>query len=736
MKNKFVFISVIFLSLVIFFLQTYSTIKYRSQIEDDRQATVLVQKSSYSPPQSFQRLLKKDKIILNFTAKYNNLGTIALYFDNHQKINTDWVWFRIRQSNSEEWYYQNKYNSDQFNPDYYFTFGFPTIVDSKNKEYQIEIESISGTPTDSISLHSKTNQFIAKYSYPKSLLVQNPKLIPSFLINKIKIYLSYLSKVDKISIATKSALPIFLYLLIIYNPLHLLKKYQLLKKLESNSKLNTFFDIFTPIFIFLATFIISGYFSTIGADPHHDGILFKPALDVSRGSVLFRDTFTQYGALTTYIQAFAIKIFGPYLITIKLLTVFFYSLISLLLYFIFIKFLPKTILFVSLIIWLLMAPYYSMTFLPWSSVYAMFFQLLACYLFILYFEKNKFRYFILASISTALIFWIRQPVGVFSFLAVCAYFGYLLITKQIKYKLFDKFLSHFLLINFFVFISFLLYFISNHTLLDWWKQSILLAFVWAKDTSNSFNILKIINSFFYPSKSPISVWTLIPVSTLILWISNHKNKKLLILILIGLASWTQYYPVTCIRHMYWAATPMIPLFSLFVYQFIRKFLFSDIKLPEKLAKLFSIVIIIICFLPDISYRLKEAKIKINTPYQYIEEPSVLKNIKLPIEDAQFYQYMSQEISQYYIDNPQGNLVTNGINALYLTFDPRITNIQQMYVYWPTSNTIYPNYRNTLNEYFETNKPLLISFWNQVPPGYCRIDNIKNIDSALLAKPCQ
>ena len=42
--------------------------------------------------------------------------------------------------------------------------------------------------------------------------------------------------------------------------------------------------------------------ASLGVDPHHDGIMLKPALDVLSGQVLFRDTFTQYGALTTYLQ--------------------------------------------------------------------------------------------------------------------------------------------------------------------------------------------------------------------------------------------------------------------------------------------------------------------------------------------------------------------------------------------------------------------------------------------------
>ena len=238
-----------------------------------------------------------------------------------------------------------------------------------------------------------------------------------------------------------------------------LRYFKHIEHLVDSSKINRFFGIFNPIFIFIMTLIVAGYFSTIGVDPHHDGILLKPALDMVSGKILFKETFTQYGALTTIIQAIALKVFGSYLITIRLLTAFFYALISLLLYFIFQRFLPKLILFISLLIWLLMAPYNIWVLLPWSSIYALFFQLLTTYLLLIFFEKKEPKYFILASISTALIFWCRQPVGIFTFLAINVYFTYVFFNKQIKKQIFKKYLFEFFFINILVHFVFIIYFL-------------------------------------------------------------------------------------------------------------------------------------------------------------------------------------------------------------------------------------------------------------------------------------
>src|SRR3954469_15971490 len=69
----------------------------------------------------------------------------------------------------------------------------------------------------------------------------------------------------------------------------------------------------------------------LGIDPHHDGIMLKPALDVLSGQVLFRDSFMQYGALTCYLQALALW-FSPTLLSIRLLAAAAYVVTLLFLY--------------------------------------------------------------------------------------------------------------------------------------------------------------------------------------------------------------------------------------------------------------------------------------------------------------------------------------------------------------------------------------------------------------------
>ena len=237
------------------------------------------------------------------------------------------------------------------------------------------------------------------------------------------------------------------------------------------------------------------------------------------------------------------------------------------------------------------------------------------------------------------------------------------------------------------------------------------------------------------SYSPISIWQLIPISTTLLFFTDHKNKLLALPIFIGLASWLQYYPIGCIRHTYWAATPMIPLYCLFIYKLCQQFIFSNFHLHKNVVKYLAVLIIIFSFLPDISSRVKQGLIKINTSYQSLDQPAVLKGMKIVPDDAKYFQNISQIITNYFDKNPKGNVVTNSPDALYLTFDSRINNIHPMYISWKWVNdSIYPNFTENFNNYLEREKPLLISAKDLVPEGYCRLDD-KNYYGYPLYQSC-
>lgn len=725
-KRIILFIIAISISFTFFIYQNYQTIKKHSQQEGKQQITTLVQKINYKPKQNFEKIFTKKKNKISFIAKYNNLGTIAIFFDNYQNINKDWVWFRIKEKNTNDWYYQNKYNTDQFNPDHRFTFGFPIINKSKNREYIIEIESISGTLQNSVSFHSKSDNFLAKYSYPKSYLKEKPNQIIPFIFNKTKEHFNSLSKAEINKIIFKSIIPLLIFFLLIIKPIKYLK---FIGKLKNNAKFNKVIVFLAPLIIFIITFTIAGFFSTIGTDPHHDGIMIKPSLDVSRGQMLFKDSFTQYGALTTIIQATAIKIFGEYLIVIKLTTAFFYALISVIMYSVWSKILNKSLSFLSCLILIFIAPYYVLTFLPWSSVYALFFECLTIYFVLKYLEKNNLKFIFWSGISVGLTFWCKQNVG--GYIVFASLLSFILIkklnnNKKIKiFPLIIKFIQGGIIIS----LPILTWIIINGAFIDWWKQSITFAFLFIEKKSS----ISLINSLFPASIGVLSIWTIMPIATIIVFlIEAFKKRANLILIVISifsLFSWLQYYPVTCLRHVYWAATPMV---GIIIYLFF-KLSKSIFKNKNNLKYLFLFFLICLIFFPDIKYRIDNGLKKYNQNYSYLENPKILYGMKLTIDETNFYKKTYEEILNYKNKYGDVNLITTSPNALYLTFE-KSKNFHPMYVNW--GNSIYPDYTIIKDKYIKDNQPLIFSIWKQIPPGYCRFNDLVNkVDTSFLVAPC-
>jgi hypothetical protein len=157
----------------------------------------------------------------------------------------------------------------------------------------------------------------------------------------------------------------------------------------------------------------------LGVDPHHDGIMLKPALDVLAGQVLFRDTFSQYGALTTYLHVAALWI-QPSLPSLRLMTVAAYGISLFFLYAAWRLILPRSLTIVACGLFILFIPGYEKNWLdeywlllPWSSVYAMMFQALALYALLnVIRDEQAQRWGVLLGLACAAVFWCRQPVGV------------------------------------------------------------------------------------------------------------------------------------------------------------------------------------------------------------------------------------------------------------------------------------------------------------------------------------
>jgi len=498
---------------------------------------------------------------------------------------------------------------------------------------------------------------------------------------------------------------------------------------------------YQPFILFSLTFIVASIFSRLGIDPHHQGIMFKPALDVAHGQMLFRDTFTQYGALATLLHACALRIFGDYLVVIQIETAFFYALISVCLYYLWLRILPRWLTVLSIVIWLLLAPYYIWTFIPWSSVPALFFQILSLLLVLSALRKQS-RLMILAAGAVAiLVFWCRQPVGAFH----CASLIFFLATtplitgEQWKRAILNCviFITGVLIVSAF----FILWLALNNALHDMYLQSIKAAFffgVKATDTSQNIwtAVLRALFTYAYEKQTfqTSFLWILLPLVCVCMMaaliVKRYRNQEgskddlpLYGLLFISLASWLQYYPFPCIRHCYWAATPMIGVFPYSIWQLCR---FKN----QKIKIMMVCLILMAAFGYDVEQRFYWGQKKISMNDTEFKEQNVLRGMYETPFNASKYQSMAAILNDAVKENPTHYLVDLTSDALYLTFIGPQVNFQPMYIGWGGyTDFIYPDFTKRTFEFIHSKYPVVLSYEGRKIPGWICVAVFNEIDFA-------
>ena len=190
----------------------------RVNLFQDYNPTVIVEDHKFDNNQNIE-LLKGEKVVEKFVAKNNHLGTVSIKYNTYNRINDDYLQFRIKEYGNNHWYYSNKYKTDQFINGQYFPFGFPAINNSNGKKYQIEITSLAGTKGNFVQMVIKNTPYLSRYSFPKSYLQQNKREIPKFLLGKILSYFNHIG------------LNIYLFLILIYLLLSYLLNFVNIRKL-------------------------------------------------------------------------------------------------------------------------------------------------------------------------------------------------------------------------------------------------------------------------------------------------------------------------------------------------------------------------------------------------------------------------------------------------------------------------------------------------------------------------
>jgi len=163
--------------------------------------------------QNFKEIHKGDVIFGEFKAKEDNLGIVSVRFKTFSRINDDILIFRIKEKGAKEWYYENLYKVDQFQPDDFFTFGFPIIKESKGKTYELSLTSTKGISKNAVAISPINPTVITEYKFTKKELLSDKRLFVSHFYKK---FLSSFENLDFFISSLVYMYPLIFYLLWLY----------------------------------------------------------------------------------------------------------------------------------------------------------------------------------------------------------------------------------------------------------------------------------------------------------------------------------------------------------------------------------------------------------------------------------------------------------------------------------------------------------------------------------------
>ena len=510
--------------------------------------------------------------------------------------------------------------------------------------------------------------------------------------------------------------------------------------------------ILSSIFLFFLTLFITSYFARQGIDAHHDGIMFKTALDVASGKTLYTQTYNHYGPISAYLQAFSLQILGNYVLSIRLITAFFYSLIAVVIYLTWTKFMPNKFAFLTSILWLILAPFYTQIFYPWSSVYGLFFLMLSLYLLLVSIKKlnvkNKkvsFHPFVIFAIgATSCLAFLSKQQYLMLIISLISFYILLGLCRVINPKKMMHCIA--LLCSGFlcVYLLFIFWFYITGSLVDYFKQVLWLGYITGRILGRGIGILELISPLY-----SMPIWLLLPVVSIYFFVKSLINlmKKswtqidvmMLGVSIVSLASIAQYYPISDHSHIFWGATPSIGLLIYIIYIYTRNW-YSEKFRPT--TKRIVILILFVIFLSNLSSQLVHSiaiGVKRNSYYNtFIKSPEVLKGLKISKSDSIFYSDVDKKINDYLRLNPDKHFVINISDSLYMTFTKKAVNMEPMFLNLSGyTSGIYP-FEPKFYEYLETDKPLIIvySVNSHLHKGYKTIANWDRSGKISLMAPIE
>lgn len=474
----------------------------------------------------------------------------------------------------------------------------------------------------------------------------------------------------------------------------------------------TFFRTYAiQLHIFLVVLLIAGFFARYDVDLHHDGLVFKPALDVTRGLMLYKNTYTLYGGLTVLIQALAVKMVGPYVIAVRWVTALTYALTAVVLWRIWSAFLNKGWSLAAMAIWIGLSPYFTEPFYPWSSIYALFLVVVLLDRLVSWSRPTSFTQkkssqlftswqLVVLGCLAGLTFLVKQPY----ILVLGALMGYVFLLGILRTLSWSEAFGKigWLLLGFVIPVALFVWWVfSMGALQDFWLQTVRIGYIYGKILGISYAR----HTFLATN----GVWlTLLLVPVVMVLKSVHRLRKQphdltaiqsLGVATILVASISHYFPVFDHSHAFWAASPAIG-FAIYV---ITSWLQMTRRIIVK-ALIFGWLGFLFF---GVGQGVTAAILKVSQPCAQLSYPVVVRGLCLTPADALYLVDVTTTIDMYLAKHPNKVFVMNTENPLYVTFTNKVFYPRPLFFNNSGyTSGIYP-FEIQLKEFIDRQRPLVM-----------------------------
>ena len=461
-------------------------------------------------------------------------------------------------------------------------------------------------------------------------------------------------------------------------------------------------------------------------DMGHDGYQLQQVLDLSRGGVIFRDTFDQYGPLNGYINLVGFAMFGRTLLAMKYFIAVWYGITAVVLFAMARRWLQPMLAGFSVVLWLALAPFYGHGIMVSPHAYALCFQAIATLIALRATDLQARQYAIvgwLAGLSWA----VKQSIGVLFLMAILAYLAIRVVAQPQSY---GRVLRAALSVSaaFFAVVGVVLWWLwSRGAIHDYYLQTIVfprefyLSSVAPGERVQHIGVLAQavggVLAFARLQLTESALWIVLRLSVVfaaaVSLVRDRRVTDVVLVASITLLLWPAAYPSANFMHQWWTASLAIPMFVLGVRVLVERW-----DRFHGIVPIATVGVVAIVASADVTQRYEETRGRVRSLTATLSQPALLRGIRTDPSTARVFATFGNVATRYRAAYPGTEMVsidaadgwksgTNETLPFLAIFDERP---HPLPVYWSLpalSNVVYPRYGESLWARVREQKPLIV-----------------------------